>query len=51
MEIFEGQTPVYIKFEDTGQWMAAPRNLWVVKHELLFNELKNLLGSENVVSK
>ena len=51
MAIFEGRKPVYIKFADTGKWVVAPRNLWVTEHALLLQELKNILGDENVVSK
>ena len=51
MAIFEGKKPVYIKFADTGKWVAAPRSLWVVEHPLLLQELKNILGNSNVVSK
>lgn len=51
MEIFEGNTPVLIKLADTGKWIKAPRNLWVVKHPFLLQELQNILGEENVVSK
>ncbi len=51
MVIFEGRKPVYIKFADTGKWVVAPRNLWVTDHPLLLQELKNILGSANVVSK
>ena len=49
--ILDGSMPVYIRFVDTGKMVAAPRNLWVQDHPLLFSELTRLLGVENVVVK
>lgn len=51
MAIFDGSKPVYIKFMDIGKWVVAPRNLWVREHPLLIQEMQNILGEENIVSK
>ena len=48
LEIFEGDFPVYMHFEDTGKTVLAPRRMWCVKHGLLFEELGRILGEENV---
>ena len=44
LEIFEGDFPVYMHFEDTGKTVLAPRRMWCVKHELLLEELGRILG-------
>ncbi len=49
LEIFEGDTPVYIYFNDIKKMLVAPRNLWVDVNATMFNELKNILGENNVV--
>ena len=46
--IFNGSTPVYFKFEDTGQRMRAPQKLWALDHPLLRQELERILGSDHV---
>lgn len=51
LSIFEGEMPVYIKFESTGQRVRAPRNLWCIPNELLLRELERILGKGNVVLK
>ena len=48
LEIFEGDFPVYMHFEDTGKTVLAPRRMWCVKHELLLEELGRILGGKNV---
>lgn len=48
LEIFEGDFPVYMHFEDTGKTVLAPRRMWCVKHELLLAELGRILGGKNV---
>ena len=46
--IFDGPTPVYFKFEDTGQRMRAPQSLWANDHPLLRKELVRILGADHV---
>ena len=48
IRVFDGQLPVYVRFEDTGKLMAAPRNLWVDMNEVLRGELDRILGEKNV---
>lgn len=49
IKIFEGATPLYVKFEDTGKAKLAPKALWVDTNEVLVRELKSLLGEPNAV--
>ena len=49
LEIFEGNTPVYLYFEDEKKLLAAPRNLWVDINQTMFCELRNILGENNVI--
>ena len=46
--IFDGFTPLYIRFEDTNKMVRAPEHLWVSTNDVLEDALKNLLGEENV---
>ena len=46
--IFDGPTPVYFKFEDTGRRMRAPQRLWALDHPLLRQELERILGPDHV---
>lgn len=48
LEIFDGSTKVLFRLSDTGQKQYAPRQLWVMLNEPLINELKYILGEENV---
>lgn len=48
LEIFDGSSQVIFKLSDTGQKFRAPRSLWVMLNEPLINELKYVLGEENV---
>ena len=49
--IFDGSMPVYMYFEDRNQLTLAPRSLWALDHELLYPELRRILGDRNVVTK
>lgn len=49
--IFDGATPVYFLFSDTGIKAAAPRFMWCNPTERLLSELYHLLGKENVAQK
>lgn len=46
--MFDGAEPVYIRFMDTGKLVKAPQSMWVWPHEVLLEELKRILGEENV---
>lgn len=46
--IFDGPTPVYFKFEDTGQRMRAPQSLWANDVPVLRKELERILGADHV---
>lgn len=47
-QIFEGNWPVYIRFEDTGQMVKAPSHMWTLNNQTLLRELRQVLGEENV---
>ncbi|MBR2151717.1 MAG: DNA polymerase III subunit alpha [Clostridia bacterium] len=49
LSIFEGTTPVYFKFEDTNKRVMLPRSMFISYNEPLMNQLRKLLGDENVV--
>lgn len=51
LEIFEGTTPVYFRFADSGKLMAAPRSMWTDWNGVLKEELERLLGMENIAVK
>ena len=46
--IFDGPTPVYFKFEDSGQRVRAPQSMWAMDHPLLRQELEHILGADHV---
>lgn len=48
LDIFHGETPVYLYFEDTKQRVRAPRSLWIIQSPVLLDELKLVLGEKNV---
>ena len=48
LAVFDGAEPVYIRFMDTGKLVKAPQSMWVWPHEVLLEELKRILGEENV---
>lgn len=45
LQIFEGNFPVYMYFEDTKQRMLAPKSLWCTQSDLLVSELERGTGS------
>ena len=49
IRVFDGEFPLYVYFEDTRQWMMAPRSLWVSMNDVLRRELSDILGEDNVV--
>ncbi len=48
MRFFSGKEPVYVRCTDTGQLIKTPAEYWVDPNEQLMNELRRILGSENV---
>ncbi len=48
MAIFEGSIPVYYYFNDSKRYVLQSKNKFVSDNEPLINELKKLLGEENV---
>ena len=46
--IFDGPTPVYFKFEDSGQRVRAPQSLWCNDVPVLRRELERILGENHV---
>ena len=51
LTIFEGSFPVYMYFEDKKQLTLAPKNLWTLDNELLYSELRRILGDRSVATK
>ena len=48
LAVFEGTTPVYVRFTDTGRMLRLPDRCWVAPNPVLTGELIRLLGGENV---
>ena len=46
-----GSVPVCIYIEETKSTAMAPRTLWVTPEDALLNNLRDMLGHENVVLK
>ena len=44
----QGNSPVYIRFTDSGKLVKAPKEWWVTPTQWLVQELKRVLGDENV---
>ena len=49
LSIFEGNTPVYVYFNDSKSLTLAPKNLWVDVNDTLMHELKEILGEQNAI--
>lgn len=49
LRIFEGNTAVYLYFLDKNKYVVQPKESWIHINDVLIEELKNLLGEENVV--
>ena len=49
LSIFDGRVPLYYYFADTGKYVHQPYEHSVDVNEPLINELKRVLGEENVV--
>ncbi len=46
--VFDGATPLYLFFCDTGKLVRAPSSLWVSPNHVLEKALRDLLGEQNV---
>ncbi len=51
LDIFDGRTPVIFCLTDSGRRVRAPSSLWVSLNDVMINELRRQLGSENVAVK
>jgi DNA polymerase III subunit alpha len=51
LAVFDGQTELYLYFEDTKKLMRAPSFMRVSVNDILLRELGKLLGEKNVVIK
>ena len=49
LAVFDGDTPVYVYFEQDRKLVLAPRNLWVSTCDVLLRVLREELGEKNVV--
>ena len=49
LNIFDGRTPLYYYYNDTGKYVPQPSDRYVDVNEPLLNELKRVLGDKNVV--
>lgn len=48
MDVFDGDTPVIIKPEDSNSALLSPSSGWVMMNDVMLRCLKELLGSDNV---
>lgn len=48
LSIFEGNVPLYYYFNDTKKYAVQDRSRFIAPNDPLINELKKLLGDENV---
>lgn len=48
LQVFEGNCPVYVYFDDEKRLTQAPKKMWVEPNKVLFKELQRLLGNWNV---
>lgn len=46
--VFEGATPLYFRFEDSGKLMRAPSDMYVWPNGAMLAELRHILGENNV---
>lgn len=51
VDVFDGQTPLYIYCLDTKKLFRAPQKNWVDVNSVLIGELKRILGEHNVAEK
>lgn len=48
LAVFDGTFPLYVYFEDKHKLTRAPQKLWVSVNDVLLDELRGILGKENV---
>ena len=48
LTLFEGSTPVYMYFSETGKKALAPKRMWTDPNPVLLGELQRLLGETDV---
>ncbi len=48
IRVFDGNTPLYIRFADTGKMMRAPVDMFIWHNYVLERELKKILGDDCV---
>lgn len=48
IRVFDGTTPLYIRFSDTNKLMRAPNTLFIDYNEVLDRQLREILGAGNV---
>ncbi len=51
LESLKGSIPVYLYFKDTKEYLKAPERMWGFDDFSTLNQLKFILGDENVVYK
>lgn len=51
LSLHNGNIPVYTYSEEKKQTALAPKNMWVSESDELLDELKKILGTQNVVLK
>ncbi|MBQ2755366.1 MAG: DNA polymerase III subunit alpha [Oscillospiraceae bacterium] len=49
LAVFEGETPLYIFFEDTKKLVLAPQKMWVQPNDVMMAELEKQLGEKKAV--
>ena len=48
VEIFDGTTPLYIYFTNSGTLWQTPSNMWIDPNPTMLRELKKRIGDKNV---
>lgn len=48
IRVFDGSEPLYIRFTDSGKLVRAPQSMCVWPHAVLLEELRRIVGQENV---
>lgn len=51
IDIFDGNTPLYLYLENDKKLLKAPRNMWVDINDVMLSELSSRLGDDNVKIK
>ncbi len=48
LKVFEGSTPVYFYYKDSGKYVRTPNSYWVSKNDVMLRELRRILGQNAV---